>query len=329
MWKRIELHNHTIESDGLMTVKELVSYLNDQNIHAFSLTDHNTVSGWPALPEACSGLPETMEFIKGFELTSYYGHMLCQNLAFSIPWDDIDETCADTLIRRVHAAGGLAGPAHPFSVPAPFSNGMRWTMRIRDYNLVDFVEIINNAHSMEPDNREAVLWWAKLILSGFSIAPVSGLDLHRPVCMDGFYTTYIQVKEEDLTLPLSIQLDHAVRSCCTCVTRGPVPDWRLGEEGISLFLCNPEGETETGIVPSDSGSPALGIPPVSQSPALICQIRTADQTAEFPMKAGTCFIPFTSLHSPLKAAVFLIFEEKPEMERLVAAARPLLTQQGI
>ena len=51
MWKRIELHNHTVESDGSMTVTELVRFLTSKHIRSFSLTDHNTISGWRQLPE--------------------------------------------------------------------------------------------------------------------------------------------------------------------------------------------------------------------------------------------------------------------------------------
>lgn len=49
MWKRIELHNHTVESDGSMTVTELVRFLTSKHIRSFSLTDHNTISGWRQL----------------------------------------------------------------------------------------------------------------------------------------------------------------------------------------------------------------------------------------------------------------------------------------
>ena len=129
MWKRIELHNHTMESDGSMTVKELAAFMEAQGIPWFSLTDHNTVSGFPDLPAACKN---RLQYVCGYELTSYYGHLLCQNVTSYIPWDDIDRDNADPLFQRVHEAGGLAGPAHPFSLPSPFANGMRWDMTIHD-----------------------------------------------------------------------------------------------------------------------------------------------------------------------------------------------------
>lgn len=102
MWKRIELHNHTIESDGSMTAAELVDYLEGQGVDAFSLTDHNTISGFPKVEEKLASHSSRVEFIKGFELTSYYGHLLCQNVSNYIPWDDIDEMNGDLLFLRVH-----------------------------------------------------------------------------------------------------------------------------------------------------------------------------------------------------------------------------------
>ena len=84
MWKRIELHNHTMESDGSMTVKELAAFMEAQGIPWFSLTDHNTVSGFPDLPAACKN---RLQYVYGYELTSYYGHLLCQNVTSYIPWE--------------------------------------------------------------------------------------------------------------------------------------------------------------------------------------------------------------------------------------------------
>lgn len=302
MWKRIELHNHTIESDGTMTVRELVRYLNRQGIYAFSLTDHNTISGFPKLQMACDSQASPMEYINGFELTSYYGHLLCQNVSSYIPWDDIHKDFADPLFQRVHESGGLAGPAHPFSLPFPFSNGMRWSMKIHDHHLVDFIEVINNAHPMIPDNQEAILWWENLIFSGYRICPVSGMDLHRPVSMDGFYTTFIQVEEEEASLPLSVQLDHAVRSCSACVTRGPVLNWERNRSELRLFL--------------EGGSSPAGRP-------YLCQLRTRDNSLTLPLTHGSCVMDLSELLSSCNAATVMLFEEKAQLSHLTAIAKPL------
>lgn len=302
MWKRIELHNHTIESDGSMTAAELVDYLEGQGIDAFSLTDHNTISGFTKLEEKLASHSSRVEFIKGFELTSYYGHLLCQNVSAYIPWDDIDEMNGDLLFLRVHEAGGLAGPAHPFSIPSPFSNGMRWSMKIHDLGLIDFIEVVNNSHPMDPDNQKAILWWEDLIFSGLNICPVTGMDLHRPVSMKGFFSTYIFVKEEDSSLPLSIKLDKAIRTCSACVTKGPVLDWELTQDGLKIFLEDSPGHQEC---------------------SYLCQLRTRDETLTFSLKKEYLLKDITEGILSCKAATLMLFEDKTDMSHLTAIARPL------
>ncbi|MDW2799724.1 CehA/McbA family metallohydrolase [Clostridium boliviensis] len=303
MWKRIELHNHTIESDGGMTAAELVDYLEGQGIDAFSLTDHNTISGFPKVEEKLASHSSRVEFIKGVELTSYYGHLLCQNVSNYIPWDDIDEMNGDLLFLRVHEAGGLAGPAHPFSIPSPFSNGMRWSMKIHDLELIDFIEVVNNAHPMDPDNQEAILWWEDLIFSGFNICPVSGMDLHRPIPMEGFFSTYICVKEEYSSLPLSIKLDRAIRTCSACVTKGPVLDWELTQGGLKIFI---EGS------------------PVHLESSYLCQLRTREDTLTFSLKKEYLLKDVPESILSCGAATLMLFEDKTDMSHLTAIARPLL-----
>ena len=43
MYKRLELHNHTVESDGNLTPSELIDLMCDDKVDAFALTDHNTI----------------------------------------------------------------------------------------------------------------------------------------------------------------------------------------------------------------------------------------------------------------------------------------------
>uniref|UniRef100_UPI0006D1E203 PHP domain-containing protein n=1 Tax=Clostridium sp. NkU-1 TaxID=1095009 RepID=UPI0006D1E203 len=45
MYKRLELHNHTNESDASCTCRELTELMAADQVDAFALTDHNTISG--------------------------------------------------------------------------------------------------------------------------------------------------------------------------------------------------------------------------------------------------------------------------------------------
>lgn len=315
MWKRIELHNHTMESDGSMTVKELAAFMEAQGIPWFSLTDHNTVSGFPDLPPACKN---RLQYVCGYELTSYYGHLLCQNVTSYIPWDDIDRDNADPLFQRVHEAGGLAGPAHPFSLPSPFANGMRWDMTIHDPGLMDFIEIVNNAHPMVPDNCQAIQWWIRLACSGFPIAPVSGLDLHRPMDLDGVFSTFIETDGDNAPEPppeASQALAQAVRRCRTCVTRGPVLHWVLNGDSLKLSLC-------PGLTPIPEHEP-------DAPPLFFCLIKTEKDSLRIPLGNEDCLVPLPDTIRSSRGAVLLLFPAEscpsgePELSSLTAAAGPV------
>lgn len=315
MWKRIELHNHTMESDGSMTVKELAGFMEGQGISWFSLTDHNTVSGFPDLPAACG---DRLRYVRGYELTSYYGHLLCQNVASYIPWDDIDRDNADPLFLRVHEAGGLAGPAHPFSIPAPFSNGMRWDMTIHDPGLMDFIEIVNNAHPMVPDNCQAIQWWIRLACSGFPIAPVSGLDLHRPMIPDGVFSTFIETagdRSPETAPEAGQELAQAVHRCRTCVTRGPVLHWKLDGDRLELSL-------RPGLAPVPEQEPEA-------PPPFFCLIKTEKDSLRIPLGNGDCLVSLPDTIRSSRGAVLLLFpagscaSEQSELSALTAAAGPV------
>lgn len=234
MLKRIELHNHSMESDGRMSVEELASWLISNGISAFSLTDHNTVSGFPLLQEYWEKNP-VFEYLTGYELTSWYGHILCQNIREYLPWDDLDLEDGDLFLDRVHAQKGLVGMAHPKSFPHPVSNGLNFEVHIQDWTKVDFIEIINNSHPAFPDNAKGILYWEEALLQGFGsgvrIAPVSGMDLHAPVDMRCYYRTWMDLDcPEPEKAPLSAQLEYAVKKNRTVVSNGP------------LLLCRREGD---------------------------------------------------------------------------------------
>lgn len=303
MWKSIELHNHTVESDGSMTVTGLVRFLASNNIRSFSLTDHNTISGWRQLPEAVREISPDSEFICGYELTSYFGHMLCQNIDSYIPWDDIDADCADPLFQRVHEAGGLAGPAHPCSIPFPFSTGMRWSMRIHDHSLIDFIEIINNAHPMIPDNKSAILWWEDLIFQGYHIAATSGLDLHQPQLPDHLFTTFLRISDPFLHRSLKEQLEHSIKNTETCVTRGPVADWFADRERLYIRL-------EPGLTPPDIHG------------SYLCELRTKQGRHVFSFDGFLCILPTSVLSEIGQAALFFIYQDQADWEHLICIARP-------
>ena len=67
----IDLHVHSLISDGTLTPTELVHYAKAKNLRAFALTDHDSIDG---LPEAhVAGQQLGIEIINGIEFSTDYG----------------------------------------------------------------------------------------------------------------------------------------------------------------------------------------------------------------------------------------------------------------
>ena len=77
---RLELHNHTTESDASLSCQDLLDHMAADGVDAFALTDHNTISGHPKMKALLEETPNSIQCIYGMEYTTYYGHILCLNL---------------------------------------------------------------------------------------------------------------------------------------------------------------------------------------------------------------------------------------------------------
>ncbi len=76
---RIDLHNHTIHSDGVLTEEELIKRAVMNNVDVFALTDHDSIYGCDNIVEISKKY--NVRVIKGMELsTTYKGesiHIIC------------------------------------------------------------------------------------------------------------------------------------------------------------------------------------------------------------------------------------------------------------
>ncbi len=68
--KYIDLHVHSIASDGTFTPSELVAYAKEKNLSAFALTDHDSIDGIPEAEHTAKNL--NMEIITGIEFSTEY-----------------------------------------------------------------------------------------------------------------------------------------------------------------------------------------------------------------------------------------------------------------
>lgn len=216
-FKRLELHNHTVESDGSLTCQELTEYLAADHVDAFAITDHNTTSGQKKIEQLLEEKHYPISLIRGMEYTTYFGHILCLNLAKYVPWNSIDQHRPELLFEAAREKGALVGIAHPFSYGDPFARGCRFEMTISDYSKVDFIEIFNNPEPLHEVNERGTNLWMSLIFSGYQITATSGMDLHNRAKLAGCYATYIESKNGG---NIASELDTAIHTHRTWVSKG-------------------------------------------------------------------------------------------------------------
>lgn len=249
-FKRLELHNHTVESDGSLTCQELTEYLAADHVDAFAITDHNTTSGQKKIEQLLEEKHYPISLIRGMEYTTYFGHILCLNLAKYVPWNSIDQHRPELLFEAAREKGALVGIAHPFSYGDPFARGCRFEMTISDYSKVDFIEIFNNPESLHEVNERGTNLWMSLIFSGYQITATSGMDLHNRAKLAGCYATYIEGKSGG---NIASELDTAIHTHRTWVSKG------------ALLLTEVLPETnELLLTFTDAHKPGFAVPKTAQ-----------------------------------------------------------------
>lgn len=249
-FKRLELHNHTVESDGSLTCQELTEYLAADHVDAFAITDHNTTSGQKKIEQLLEEKHYPISLIRGMEYTTYFGHILCLNLAKYVPWNSIDQHRPELLFEAAREKGALVGIAHPFSYGDPFARGCRFEMTISDYSKVDFIEIFNNPEPLHEVNERGTNLWMSLIFSGYQITATSGMDLHNRAKLAGCYATYIEGKSGG---NIASELDTAIHTHRTWVSKGALLMTEVLPETNELLLTF-----------TDAHKPGFAVPKTAQ-----------------------------------------------------------------
>ena len=68
MWTQIyDLHSHSTHSDGEHPVAKVADLMKGQGVECWSLTDHDTTSGWSEAMNAASS--RGLRFVPGVEIT--------------------------------------------------------------------------------------------------------------------------------------------------------------------------------------------------------------------------------------------------------------------
>jgi len=164
-WLKGDLHCHTVHSDGLNSVEEIVRNAVGLGLDFLAVTDHNTSTHFEEL-ERLSDLPIVL--IPGEEVTTYWGHANMWGLREWIDFRCADEASIDAVRRYVLQKGGLISVNHPKCVGPPwFFRGWEgfpsmevWQAPWRFYNW------------------ESLERWDSLLRKGERVVAVGGSDVH-------------------------------------------------------------------------------------------------------------------------------------------------------
>lgn len=302
MYKRLELHNHTNESDGNLTAQQLINFMLSDQVDAFALTDHNTISGHMKVEKILKEQSLNISCIYGMEYTTYYGHILCFNLKEYVPWENINKHQPELLFKAVQEKGAVAGIAHPFSDGYPIAT-CGFEMTFTDYSYIDFIEIFNNPEPLHTVNERGLLWWEELILEGHHIAATSGMDLHNRASMHHQFATFIKSKTEDA---IATELSKAIQTCQTWVSKGPILKCEVNT-ALKTMQCS--------IIPTSKP----GYLKQEDLPYLL-SLRTKKETLSIPFDSkASLTIPFDSLN---KASIVIpkLYQGSFDIENLVCVS---------
>lgn len=219
-WLAGDLHMHSLHSDGIYSVSEVMTHCKEAGLDFMCLTDHNAMSGHDEL-SSYAGLIT----IPGVELTSYLGHANVWN---------IKEPLKKVLINNdkdLHDVYTSLPTDSILSINHPFFKDP-WQMSFN--HPFTHVEIWNGF--WDDGNAICLKWWQAQLCKGRRLIAVGGSDAHgkHPDKWFGLPTT--RVKTRALT---SKAILAGLNNGHVCICLSPEsPYIHLTHEGHKKIGCH-------------------------------------------------------------------------------------------
>jgi hypothetical protein len=194
---RADLHIHTMASDGVSPVAEILEHAERAALDVIAITDHERLDAALAARSMAEARGSRVAVIVGEEVTTRGGHVIGLFLTERIkPWGSLRSTVA-----QIHEQGGLAVIAHPL-VPYPLCVSARSIRSlISEHDPIfhpDAIEAFNPTTARLPGATRVPAFAEEVGL------PVIGAsDAHRAEDVGHALTTFPGKTPEDLRAALA------------------------------------------------------------------------------------------------------------------------------
>lgn len=189
---RADLHIHSLASDGVSSVAQILDAAELARLDIIAITDHERVDAAHAARAMADARGLRVRVIVGEEISTRGGHLLGLFIERRIrPWQSLRSSVA-----QVHEQGGLAIVAHPL-VPYPLCASARSIRR-----LLDEREQIFHPDGIEAFNpTTAGMRWGRRapdFVTGIGLAALGSSDAHRAEDVGHALTTFPGRTPEEL-----------------------------------------------------------------------------------------------------------------------------------
>ena len=189
---RADLHIHSLASDGISSVAQILDAAERAGLDVIAITDHERMDAALAAQSMAEARGAKVSVIVGEEVTTRAGHVLGLFLRERIaPWGSLRSTVA-----RIHEQGGVAIIPHPL-VPYPLCVSGRSIRSLMDESdpifHPDGIEAFNATTARMPWSRRAPDFVRKM-----GVAALAGGDAHRAEDIGHVVTTFPGSTPDDL-----------------------------------------------------------------------------------------------------------------------------------
>jgi predicted metal-dependent phosphoesterase TrpH len=190
---RADLHIHTLASDGVSSVAQILERAEAVGLDVVAITDHERLDAAHAARAMAEARGLRVQVVVGEEISTRGGHVLALYIEKRIrPWISLRSA-----IAQIHEQGGLAIVAHPL-VPYPLTCASGRTIR----RLLD-----DPNPEVHPDGIEAfnpttagTRWGARApeFVADLGVAALGNSDAHRAEDVGQAVTTFVGASAADL-----------------------------------------------------------------------------------------------------------------------------------